>query len=59
MLANHEPAVSAVDLDAANNTIAQMKKTAKLAMLKRANEPRQLTTEQIAALVARFHVEWD
>lgn len=58
MLANHGPVVAGKDLEAAVHAIEELEAGAKLAMLTRGCAPRQLTGEDIRALVTRFDVEW-
>ena len=59
MLANHGPVVAGKDVEAACNAIEELEETARLAMLTRGLGPRMLTGAQVAAVVARFDVEWD
>ena len=59
LLANHGPVVSAPTLDDAVNGMEEFEETAKLLILT-AGQPRRLLTEaEVAALVARYNVEWD
>lgn len=59
MLANHGPVVAGKDVEAACNAIEELEDTARLAMLMRDHDARQLTPSQISDLVTRFDVEWD
>lgn len=59
MLANHGPVVCSKDVEAACNAIEELEDTAKLAMLTRGYDPRQLTPEQVNNLVTKFDVEWE
>ncbi|KAA5606180.1 aldolase [Roseospira marina] len=59
MLANHGPVVAGKDVEAACNAMEELEDTARLAMLMHGRAPRQLTPEQVRALVTKFDVEWD
>ena len=59
MLANHGPVVAGKDVEAACNAIEELEDTARLAMLMRGFEARQLTQLQISELITHFDVEWD
>ncbi|WP_298919227.1 aldolase [uncultured Roseobacter sp.] len=59
MLANHGPVVAGKDVEAACNAIEELEDTARLAMMMRGIESRQLTPAQIGDLVTHFDVEWD
>ncbi len=59
LLANHGPVVAGADAEAAVNAIEELEATARLALLTRGLGPRLLDADQIAAVVARFDVEWD
>ncbi|MEM9247869.1 MAG: aldolase [Pseudomonadota bacterium] len=59
MLANHGPVVAGKDVEAACNAIEELEDTARLAMLMRGYQARQITPEQIQALVTKFDIEWD
>ena len=59
MLANHGPVVAGKDVEAACNAIEELEDTARLAMMMRGLEARQLTPPQISELVSHFDVEWD
>ncbi|MGC3938325.1 aldolase [Roseobacter sp. EG26] len=59
MLANHGPVVAGKDVEAACNAIEELEDTARLAMMMRGIESRQLTPAQISDLVTHFDVEWD
>jgi ribulose-5-phosphate 4-epimerase/fuculose-1-phosphate aldolase len=59
MLANHGPVVAGVDVEAACNAIEQLEDTARLAMLMRGHNARQLTQQQVHAVVNKFDVAWD
>lgn len=59
MLANHGPVVAGKDLEAAVYAIEELEETAKLAMMLRGFEPRQLNPEQIQRIITEFNVEWD
>ncbi|RFC62759.1 aldolase [Fulvimarina endophytica] len=58
MLANHGPVVSGKDLRAAVNAIEELEAGAKLAMLTRGLQPRQLTDSDVQKIVTTFDVEW-
>ncbi|WP_353476602.1 aldolase (plasmid) [Salipiger sp. H15] len=58
MLANHGPVVAGKDLEGAVHAIEELEAGAKLAMMTRGLSPRMLDAAQVAALVARFDVEW-
>ena len=59
MLGNHGPVVSGKTVAAACAAIEEFEATAKLAMLMRGTPARELTQDQVQALVTRFNVEWD
>ncbi len=59
MLANHGPVVAGKDVEAACNAIEELEDTARLAILMRGYNPRQLTPEQVQKVVTKFNVEWD
>ncbi len=59
LLANHGPVVSAQTLSAAVDAMEEFEETAKLLVLTHGTPRRLLTQAQIAALVARYGVEWD
>jgi ribulose-5-phosphate 4-epimerase/fuculose-1-phosphate aldolase len=59
MLANHGPVVAGKDVEAACNAVEELEDTARLAMLMRGFEARQLTQAQIGELITHFDVEWD
>ncbi|MEP0941737.1 MAG: aldolase [Rhizobiaceae bacterium] len=59
MLANHGPVVAGKDVEAACNAIEELEDTARLAMLMRGFEARQLTQLQVSELITHFDVEWD
>ena len=59
MLANHGPVVAGKDIEAACNAIEELEDTARLAMLMRGYDARQLTEAQITDLITHFDVEWD
>ncbi len=54
LLANHGPVVAAADLEAAVFAMEELEETAKLALLTRGLNPRLLSPDMIAALLARF-----
>jgi len=54
LLANHGPVVAARQLDAAVFAIEELEETARLVLLLRNLNPRFLTPDQVAALVAKF-----
>jgi ribulose-5-phosphate 4-epimerase/fuculose-1-phosphate aldolase len=59
MLANHGPVVAGKDIEAACNAIEELEDTARLAMLMRGFDARQLNQNQITDLITQFDVEWD
>ena len=59
LLANHGPVVSAPSLQAAVDAMEEFEETARLALITRGLPQRRLTEAQIAALVARYNVEWN
>ncbi|MBW4708966.1 aldolase [Roseobacter sp. YSTF-M11] len=59
MLANHGPVVAGKDLEAACNAIEELEATARLALMMRGYDARMLKSDQIAAVVKTFDVEWD
>ena len=59
LLANHGPVVSAPTLDDAVNGMEEFEETAKLLILTAGQPRRLLTGAEVAALVARYNVEWD
>ena len=59
MLANHGPLVAGKDVEAACNAVEELEDTARLAILMRGIEARQLTDAQIGELITHFDVEWD
>ncbi|MDV7271609.1 aldolase [Thioclava sp. A2] len=59
MLANHGPVVAGKDVEAACNAIEELEDTARLAILMRGYDAKQLTPEQVRAVVTEFNVEWD
>ncbi|MEO1705116.1 MAG: aldolase [Pseudomonadota bacterium] len=59
MLANHGPVVSGKDVEAACTAIEELEDTARLAILMRGYDARQLTEDQIRAVVTKFDIEWE
>lgn len=59
MLSNHGPVVAGKDVEAACNAIEELEETARLAVMMRGIESRQLTEPQVKELVTKFDVEWD
>jgi len=59
MLANHGPVVAARDVEAACNAIEELEDTARLALMTRGLNPRQLAPDQVKALITKFDLEWD
>jgi len=59
MLANHGPVVAGKDVEAACNAIEELEDTARLALLTRGLNPRQLNDAQIMDIVTHFDVEWE
>lgn len=59
MLANHGPVVAGKDVEAACNAIEELEDTARLALLTRGLNPRQLSAGQITDIVSHFNVEWE
>lgn len=59
MLAHHGPVVAGKDLEAAVYAIEEFEETAKLAMLTRSTQPRNLSESQVMELVKEFDVEWE
>ncbi|MGA9409342.1 MAG: aldolase [Roseobacter sp.] len=59
MLANHGPVVAGKDVEAACNAIEELEDTARLALLTKGLNPRQLDEAQITDIVTHFNVEWD
>ena len=59
MLANHGPVVAGKDVEAACNAIEELEDTARLALLTRGLNPRQLSAAQITDIVSHFNVEWE
>ena len=59
MLANHGPVVAGKDIEAACNAIEELEDTARLAMLTRGTGARELTEDQVRAVVTKFDVEWE
>lgn len=59
MLSNHGPVVAGKDVESACNAIEELEETARLAIMMRGIESRQLTEPQIEELVTKFDVEWD
>jgi len=59
LLANHGPVVAGATLEAAAYAMEELEETAKLTVLTRGLSPRQLTAEQVAAVVEKFGVEWE
>lgn len=58
LLANHGPVVSAPTLAAAVQGIEEFEETARLLVLMQGQPLRLLTEAEVAALVARYNVEW-
>jgi ribulose-5-phosphate 4-epimerase/fuculose-1-phosphate aldolase len=54
LLANHGPVVSGPNLESAVYAAEELEETAKLAIMLRAAETRELTPQQIAELEAKF-----
>lgn len=54
LLANHGPVVAGKDLEAAVYATEELEETAKLYLLLRGENPRSLTSEQVAELETRF-----
>ena len=59
MLANHGPVVAGKSVEAACNAIEELEATARLAMLLRGVDARQLSTEQVQRVITGFNVDWD
>ena len=59
MLANHGPVVAGKTVEAACNAIEELEDTARLAMLLRGVNARQLTDAQVRQVITKFDVEWD
>ena len=59
MLANHGPVVAGKDVEAACYAIEELEDTARLSMLMRGFNARQLTPSQISDVVRHFDVEWE
>ena len=59
MLANHGPVVAGKDVEAACNAIEELEDTARLALMTRGLSPRDLSEDQVRAVVRQFDVEWD
>ena len=59
MLANHGPVVAGKDVEAASNAIEELEDTARLAILMRGYDARQLTEANIQELITHFDVEWE
>lgn len=59
MLANHGPVVAAKELEAAVYAIEELEETAKLAMMLRGCNPKQLSEKEIQRIITTFDVEWD
>ncbi|WP_137700691.1 3-oxo-tetronate 4-phosphate decarboxylase [Marimonas lutisalis] len=59
MLANHGPVVAGKDAEAACNAVEELEATAKLAILMRGIDARQLSDAQVRAVVTKFDVDWD
>lgn len=59
MLANHGPVVAGKDIEAACNAIEELEETARLAILMRGFDAKQLDPTQISELITHFNVEWD
>ena len=59
MLANHGPVVAGRMVEAACNAIEELEDTARLAMLLRGVNARQLTDAQVRQVITTFDVEWD
>ncbi len=57
LLANHGPVVAGEKLDAAVFAMEELEETAKLYLMLRGMNPRMLTKEQVADLVARFGLD--
>ncbi|UYV36755.1 aldolase [Rhodobacteraceae bacterium D3-12] len=58
LLANHGPVVAGKDLWATAFAMEELEETAKLALLTRGFQPRELSSDQIAAVVRGFDVDW-
>ncbi len=59
MLANHGPVVAGKTVEAACNAIEELEETARLAMLLRGVDARQLSESQVRQVITKFDVEWD
>ena len=59
LLANHGPVVAGKDVEAACNAIEELEDTARLAILMRGYDARQLSEENIQELITHFDVEWE
>ncbi len=59
MLANHGPVVAGKMVEAACNAIEELEETARLAMLLRGVDARQLSESQVRQVITKFDVEWD
>lgn len=58
LLANHGPVVAGKELWATAFAMEEFEETAKLAVLTQRLQPKELEPEEIAAVVARFNVDW-
>ncbi|MFY0617511.1 aldolase [Shimia sp.] len=58
LLANHGPVVAAKDLWAATFAMEELEETAKLALLTRGMQPRQLTDAEVQTVIERFDIDW-
>lgn len=59
MLANHGPVVAGKDVEAACNAVEELEATARLAIMMRGYDARQLSVDQVSDIVTHFDVEWE
>jgi ribulose-5-phosphate 4-epimerase/fuculose-1-phosphate aldolase len=59
LLANHGPVVSGKDLESSVNAIEELEATAKLALILKGANAKELNNNQILSVVNKFNLEWD
>ena len=59
LLANHGPVVSGKDLESSVNAIEELEATAKLALILKGANAKELNNDEILSVVNKFNLEWD
>ncbi len=59
LLANHGPVVSGKDLEASVNAIEELEATAKLALILKGTNAKELNQKQMSSVINKFNIDWD